>query len=71
MAVRKITRWSTNIDEIGWRQAWGLFDQIDRVGFLYLASRLLRSELHRVFWRRQCARTKSSVSVDVSSVSTN
>ncbi len=45
---REITRWSTNIDEIGWRRAWGLYDQNEEVGYLYLAGGALRSELHRV-----------------------
>jgi RimJ/RimL family protein N-acetyltransferase len=45
---REITRWSTDIDEIAWRRAWGLFDRSEPVGYLYLAGGALRSELHRV-----------------------
>ena len=45
---REITRWTTAIDEPGWRRAWGLFDGDDLVGHLYLAGGTLRSELHRV-----------------------
>lgn len=45
---REVTRWSAEIDEVGWRRAWGLFDRGERVGYLYLAGGALRSELHRV-----------------------
>lgn len=45
---QEITRWSTNLDEIGWRRAWGLIDRNELVGYLYLAGGALRSELHRV-----------------------
>ena len=44
---REVTRWSTAIDDIGWRRAWGLFDRAELVGHLYLAGGALRSELHR------------------------
>jgi RimJ/RimL family protein N-acetyltransferase len=44
---REITRWSTEIDRPGWRRAWGLFDQSQLVGHLYLAGGTLDSELHR------------------------
>jgi len=46
--TRELTRWSTAIDEVEWRRAWGLFDQGELVGHLYLAGGMLRSELHRV-----------------------
>jgi RimJ/RimL family protein N-acetyltransferase len=46
--TREHTRWSTGIDEPGWRRAWGLFDGDDLVGHLYLAGGDLRSALHRV-----------------------
>jgi RimJ/RimL family protein N-acetyltransferase len=45
---RETKRWSTGIDQPGWRRAWGLFDAADLVGQLYLAGGALRSELHRV-----------------------
>ena len=45
---REVTRWSTGIDEVGWRRAWGLRDGSSLVGYLYLAGGALRSELHRV-----------------------
>jgi len=45
---REVTRWSTEIDEPAWRRAWGLFDDAELVGHLYLAGGMLRSELHRV-----------------------
>ena len=45
---REVTRWSTEIDDVGWRRAWGLFDQGELVGHLSLAGGALRSELHRV-----------------------
>jgi ribosomal protein S18 acetylase RimI-like enzyme len=45
---REVIRWSTGIDELGWRRAWGLFDAAELVGHLYLAGGMLRSELHRV-----------------------
>ena len=45
---REVTRWSTEIDELAWRRAWGLFDEAALVGHLYLAGGMLRSELHRV-----------------------
>ncbi len=44
---REVTRWSTAIDDVGWRRAWGLFDRAELVGHLYLAGGALRSELHR------------------------
>lgn len=44
---REVTRWSTSVTDIGWRRAWGLFDD-ELVGHLYLAGGTLRSELHRV-----------------------
>jgi len=44
---REETRWSTPIDEVGWRRAWGLFSEAALVGHLYLAGGALRSELHR------------------------
>ena len=44
---REVTRWSTAIDDVGWRRAWGLFDQAELVGHLYLAGGALRCELHR------------------------
>lgn len=45
---RELTRWSTELDEPGWRRAWGLLDRDELVGYLYLAGGTLRSELHRV-----------------------
>jgi RimJ/RimL family protein N-acetyltransferase len=45
--AREVTRWSTDIEQVGWRRAWGLFDQDELVGHLYLAGGTLRSELHR------------------------
>jgi RimJ/RimL family protein N-acetyltransferase len=45
---RETDRWSTEIDDVAWRRAWGLFDQDELVGHLYLAGAELRSELHRV-----------------------
>lgn len=45
---RELTRWSTEIDEIGWRRAWGLFDDDGLVGYVQLIGGALRSELHRV-----------------------
>jgi hypothetical protein len=45
---REVTRWSTGIDEVGWRRAWGLRDGEELVGNLYLAGGALRSESHRV-----------------------
>jgi RimJ/RimL family protein N-acetyltransferase len=45
---REVTRWSTDIDDLAWRRAWGLFDRGELVGHLYLARAMLRSELHRV-----------------------
>lgn len=42
-----MTRWSTGIEEVGWR-AWGLRDGEELAGYLYLAGGALRSELHRV-----------------------
>lgn len=44
---RELTRWSTHIDDPGWRRAWGLFESGELVGQLYLAGGALRSELHR------------------------
>ena len=45
--AREVTRWSTEIEQPGWRRAWGLFDEGELVGHLYLAGGALRSELHR------------------------
>ncbi len=45
---QEVARWSTNLDEIGWRRAWGLIDRNELVGYLYLAGGALCSELHRV-----------------------
>ena len=45
---REVTRWSTGIEDLAWRRAWGLFDEGELVGHLYLAGGMLRSELHRV-----------------------
>jgi RimJ/RimL family protein N-acetyltransferase len=45
---RETTRWTTEIDQPGWRRAWGLFDEGELIGHLYLAGGALRSELHRV-----------------------
>ncbi len=45
---REVARWSTEIDDLEWRRAWGLFDRDELVGHLYLAGAALRSELHRV-----------------------
>lgn len=42
------TRWSTAVDEPGWRRARGLFDGDELVGHIYLAGGSIRSELHRV-----------------------
>lgn len=44
---RELTRWSTEIDQIAWRRAWGLFDDDELVGYVQLAGGALRSELHR------------------------
>jgi RimJ/RimL family protein N-acetyltransferase len=44
---RELTRWLTNVDDPGWRRAWGLFESGELVGQLYLAGGTLRSELHR------------------------
>jgi len=44
---REVTRWSTSFEQAGWRRAWGLFDQGELVGHLYLAGGTLRSEMHR------------------------
>ncbi len=46
--ARELTRWSTPIDAIEWRRAWGLFDRDEIVGNLHLGGGALRSELHRV-----------------------
>ncbi len=46
--AREVTRWSTDIDDVAWRRAWGLFDRGELVGHLYLAGGTLHSELHRV-----------------------
>ena len=57
---REITRWTTAIDEPGWRRAWGLFDGDDLVGHVYLAGGAILSELHRASLgmgiARQCRR---------------
>jgi ribosomal protein S18 acetylase RimI-like enzyme len=45
---REVTRWSTGIDEVGWRRAWGLRDGSSLAGYVYLAGGALPSELHRV-----------------------
>lgn len=45
---REITRWTTGIDELGWRRAWGLVDGRSIVGHIHLAGGALRSEAHRV-----------------------
>ena len=45
--AQEVTRWSTAIEDLGWRRAWGLFDKGELVGHLYLAGGTLRSELHR------------------------
>jgi RimJ/RimL family protein N-acetyltransferase len=45
---REVTRWSTDLDDVAWRRAWGLFDQGELVGHLYLAGGMLHAELHRV-----------------------
>lgn len=45
---RELQRWSTAIDDLAWRRAWGLFDSVELVGHIYLAGANLRSELHRV-----------------------
>jgi RimJ/RimL family protein N-acetyltransferase len=45
--AREVIRWSTDIDHPEWRRAWGLFEQDELVGHLYLAGGTLRSELHR------------------------
>ena len=45
---REVARWSTEIDDVEWRRAWGLFHRDELVGHLYLAGGALRSELHRV-----------------------
>jgi RimJ/RimL family protein N-acetyltransferase len=45
--AREVTRWSTEIHEPAWRRVWGLFDQDELVGHLYLAGGTLRAELHR------------------------
>jgi RimJ/RimL family protein N-acetyltransferase len=45
--AREVTRWSTDIEHLGWRRAWGLFDNGELVGHLHLAGGMLRSELHR------------------------
>ncbi len=45
---REVTRWSTDLADIGWRRAWGLLDGDLLVGSLYLAGGTLRSESHRV-----------------------
>lgn len=45
--VREEVRWSTNIDEVGWRRAWGMFAHDEVVGYLDLAGGTLHSELHR------------------------
>ena len=44
---RELDRWSTDIDVVGWRRAWGLFDVDDLVGHLYLAGGELSTEMHR------------------------
>jgi RimJ/RimL family protein N-acetyltransferase len=44
---REIIRWSTEIDRPGWRRVWGLFEQAQLVGHVYLAGGTLDSELHR------------------------
>ncbi len=45
---RELTRWSTPMDQPGWRRAWGLFECDEMVGHLYLAGGTLQSEKHRV-----------------------
>ena len=55
---RELTRWSTEIDEIGWRRAWGLFDDDELVGYLQLVGGALRSELHRADMGMGIARSR-------------
>ena len=44
---QELARWSTPLDEPGWRRAWGLFDGGELVGHIYLAGGMLDTELHR------------------------
>jgi ribosomal protein S18 acetylase RimI-like enzyme len=45
---REVTRWSTDLLDVGWRRAWGLLDGDRLIGSLYLAGGTLHSESHRV-----------------------
>ena len=44
---RETRRWSAAITQVGWRRAWGLFDDDELIGHAYLAGGMLASELHR------------------------
>jgi RimJ/RimL family protein N-acetyltransferase len=44
---RETLRWSTAIAQVGWRRAWGLFDEEELIGYADLAGGTLASELHR------------------------
>ena len=47
---REHKRWTTPLDEPGWRRAWGIFDsdQAQPVGHLYFEGGMLLSAMHRV-----------------------
>lgn len=44
---REATRWTTAVDAVGWRRAWGAFDDDEMVGHVYLAGGPLPTGLHR------------------------
>lgn len=44
---RERERWTTPLDQPGWRRAWGCFDGETFVGHLYLAGGSLPAEMHR------------------------
>jgi len=44
---REALRWSTAITQVGWRRAWGLFDDEELIGYADLAGGRLASDLHR------------------------
>ncbi|MHC5114680.1 MAG: GNAT family N-acetyltransferase [Planctomycetota bacterium] len=45
--IRARRRWSTPLDQPGWRRAWGLFDDERIVGHAYLEGGSLPAEMHR------------------------
>ena len=45
---RNRVRWSTPLDAVGWRRAWGIFDDGTIVASAYVAGAGIESSLHRV-----------------------